>query len=296
MCRYFVPKTTKQAALTGTEHRRALPFFPFAVFAAIGSVENETDHRLFTRAVCELVAVTNDIFAERCISWGITGAEAVEVAGRAQQWVVALYQPLLGPSHATELHLLAAHLLNELRLRGNLYGGSTGFNEKQHKAIKLAYKATNKRRDQFVEQLLVNQQVAALLLEEEEREPAAATAAEETSSASTGRRRRPLHFPARTTALQLECERKLPGLCTLLQVEASTTLFHCDSLYYGRPSAPWRGRVARTIRAAPSFHGCPWYDWLQYHGTDDTKHYGKAALVVQSWTGRRARLVVRRAE
>jgi len=241
------------------------------------------------------VAVTNEIFAERCIGGGITGAEEVEVAERAQQWVVAFYQPLLGPSHTTKLHRLAAHLLDEFRLRGNLYDGNTGFNEKQHKAIKLAYKATNKRRDQFVEQLLVNQQVVALLLDEEERQAAAATAAEATSSASTGRRRRPLHFPARSTARQLECQRNLPGLCTLLQVEASTTLFHCDSIYYGSPSAPRRGRVARTIRAAPSFHGSPWYEWLQYHGTDGTKHYGQAALVVQSWTSRRARMVVRRA-
>jgi len=76
------------------------------------------------------VAVTNEIFAERCIGGSITGAKAVEVAERAQQWVVAFYQPLLGPSHTTELHRLAAHLFDEFRLRGNLYGGNTGFNEK----------------------------------------------------------------------------------------------------------------------------------------------------------------------
>jgi len=257
ICRYFVPKTTKQATLMGSEHRRALPFLPFAVVAAIGSVENETDHGLLTRAVCELVAVTNEIFSERCIGGGITGAKAVEVAERAQQWVVAFYQPLLGPSHTTKLHRLAAHLLDEFCLRVNLYDGNTGLNEKQHKAIKLAYKATNKRRDQFVEQLLVNQQVATLLLDVEERQAAAATAAEATSSASTGRRRRPLDFPARSTARQLECERNLPGLCTLLQIEASSTLFHCDSIFYGahppRGEAGWLGpfvlhRVSMVLR------------------------------------------------
>ena len=35
-------KATKQATLTGSEHRRALPFLPFAVVAAIGSVTRRT--------------------------------------------------------------------------------------------------------------------------------------------------------------------------------------------------------------------------------------------------------------
>jgi len=66
------------------------------------------------------VAVTNEIFSERCIGGSITGAEAVKVAERAQQWVFAFYQPLLGPSHTTKLHRLSAHRLDEFRLRGNL--------------------------------------------------------------------------------------------------------------------------------------------------------------------------------
>ena len=279
--------------MTGSEHRRALPFMPFVVVAAIGSVQNETDHRLLTRAVCELVAVTNEIFAERCTGGGITGAQAAAVAERGQKWVIDYYQPLLGPSHTTKLHRLAVHLLDEFRLRGNLFDGNTGYNETLHKAVKAAYKATNKRRDQFVEQLLVNQQVAALLLEEVERPIAAGSDA---TSVHAERRSRPLRFSHRCTAAELARKRKLPGLCTVLEVEDSASLFYCDSIYYGNPSAPRRGRVANTIRAAASFHGAPWYDWLQYRGPGGTKCYGQAALVVQSRSGRRKRLVVRRAE
>jgi len=99
--------------MTGSEHRGARPFMPFAFVAAIGSVQNETDHRLLTRAVCQLVAVTNEIFAERCTSGGITGAQAAAVAERGQKWVIDYYQPLLGPSHTTNLHRLAVHLLDE---------------------------------------------------------------------------------------------------------------------------------------------------------------------------------------
>jgi len=74
--------------MTGSEHRRALPFSPFAVVATIGSAQNDTDHRLLTRAVCELVAVTNEIFAERCTGGGVNGVQAAAVAERAQKWVI----------------------------------------------------------------------------------------------------------------------------------------------------------------------------------------------------------------
>jgi len=93
--------------MTGSEHRRALPSLPLAFVATIGSAQNETDHWLLTRAVRELVAVTNEIFSERCTGGGITGAQAAATAERAQKWVIDYYQPLLGPSHATNLHRLA---------------------------------------------------------------------------------------------------------------------------------------------------------------------------------------------
>jgi len=80
----------------GSKHRKALPFLPVAVIVAIGSVEDETYHRRFTRVIRELMAVTNEIFAKRCTGGGITGADEVAVAERAQEWVIELYQPLLG--------------------------------------------------------------------------------------------------------------------------------------------------------------------------------------------------------
>jgi len=131
-------KATKQATLTGSEHRRALPFLPFAVVAAIGSLQDETDHGLVTRAVCALVAVTMSIFCECCTGGGITGSQAAAVAETAGKWVVDYYEPLLGPSLSTKLHRLAVHLLDEFRLRASLFDGNTGHNEKLHKAVKAA--------------------------------------------------------------------------------------------------------------------------------------------------------------
>jgi len=105
----------------------------------------------------------------------------------------------------------------------------------------------------------VNQQVAACLLEEEERP---IIADPDATFANAGRRSRPLQFSRRCTAAQLARNRKIPGLCAVSEEEGSETLYYCDSVYYGNPSAPSRGRVANIIRAAPSFHGAPWYDWL----------------------------------
>jgi len=266
---------------------------PFAVVSKIGSVHDETDHRFLTRAVCELVAMTNEIFAERRTGGGITGAQAAEVAERAQTCVLDYYQLKIGPSLTTKLHRLAVHLLYEFRLRGNFFDGNTGYNEELHKAVKAAYKATNRRHDQFIGQLMLNQQVAVFLLEEGERPVAAGSNA---TSANSGRRSQPLRFSRRCTVAQLARKRNFAGLCTVLEVEDSVSLFYCDSLHYGNPSAPPIGQVANTIRAVESFHGAAWYDWLEYRGPDGTTYYGKAALVVQSRAGRHKRLVVRRAE
>jgi len=246
-----------------------------------------------TRALCELVEVTKNIFAERFTCGGSTGAQAAAVAERARKWVIYYYQPLCGPSYTTKPHRLAVHLLDEVRLRANLFDGNTGHNKKLYTALKAVYKGTNKKRDQLFELVLENQQVAACLLEEEERP---VTADPDAALANSGRRSRPLRFSRRCTAAQLARKRKMPGLCTVLVVEGSETLYYWDSVYCGRPSAPRRGRVANTIRAAPSIHGAPWYDWLQYTGPGGTHYYGQAAPFVLSRAGRRKRLVVRRAE
>jgi len=199
----------------------------------------------------------------------------------------------LGPSHTTKLDRIAVHLLDESRLRANLFEGSTGYNEKLHKAATAAYKATNKRREQLAGQLLVNQQVADCFLEKEERP---VTADPDATMAYSGRRSRLLRHSRRCTAAQLARNRIMPGICTVLEVEGSETFHYCDSVYYGNLSTPRRGRVANTIRAAASFHWAPWYDLLQCTGPRGTQNYGQAASVVQSRSGRRKRLVVRRAE
>jgi len=68
------------------------------------------------------------------------------------------------------------------------------------------------------------------------------------------------------------------------------------NLFYGDASQPRRGRTQHTIRAAPVFHGSPWFDWLRYRGPDGAIRVGQAALVVTARARGWEQLVVRRAE
>jgi len=168
--RYSVPEATRQATMKGSEHRRALSFLPFGVVGVAGAPGNGDHHSALTAAIFELVVVTNALFAAQCTNQGggILYSEAVVLAKKAHAWVVEVFQPVLGPAHTTKLHCMSAHLLDEFRLRGNVGDGNIAYNEALHKAVKAAYKLTNKRRDQFVKQLVLSEQVYTLLHDGEE--------------------------------------------------------------------------------------------------------------------------------
>jgi len=311
-CRYFVPEEKKQATMTGSEHLRALPFTPFAVIGVADSDGNGVDHSILTLAICELVHVTNELFSARGTGGGITLAEAEMLTTKAHKWVVDHYQPVSGPSHMTKLHRMAAHLLDEFRLRGNLYDGITAYNETLHKAVKEAYNFTNHVRDQFIEQLILVEQVSHILLDDGADEPASAPSSEVSSDPEYGsqssdtcqrRRRRRRRGGARRrrytkqyTIVHLAHIRGLPGLGTAPGVSESTTLGCAKALYYGDPARPRRGRMSHIVRAAQSIHGAPWFDWVRYRGPGEELRVGQAALVAQARSSAWARLVVRRAE
>jgi len=273
--------------MTGSEHRRALPFRPFAVLGVTGSDGDGADHSTLTLAICELVHVTIALFSVRCTGGGITLAEAEVLTTKAYKWVVDHYQPVLGPSHTTKLHRMAAHLLDELRLRGNLYDGSAAYNETPHKAVKKAYTLTNHRRDQFIEQLILVEQVSRILLDDGAGEPASAPSSDassdpeydsERSDARHRRRRRRRRqggarrrrYSKQYTVAHLERIHGLLGLGTALGVSDSTTLGCAKSLYYRFPARPRRVRMSHTWRAASSFHGAPWFDWVRYRGPGES--------------------------
>jgi len=298
-CRYFVPEEKKQATMTGSERRRALPFLPLAVFGVACSDGDGVDLSTLTLAICELVHVTNELFSVRCTGGGITLAEAEVLTTKAYKWVVDHYQPGLGLSHASKLHRMDAHLLDEFRLRGNFYDGNTAYNETLHKAVKKAYTLTNHRRDQFIEQLILVEQVSRILLDDVADEPASAPSSDassdpeydsESSDARQRRRRRRRRrggarrrrYTKQYTVAHLAHIHSLPGLGTALGVSDSTTLGCAKSLYYGDPARPRREMMSHTVRAAQSFHGAPWFDWVRYRGSGGELRVGQAALVAQA--------------
>jgi len=140
---------------------------PFGVVGAAGAPGNEEEHRALTGAVCQLVAATNSLFSVQCTGEGIIYSEAVVLAEKAHAWVVDVFQHLLGPCHTTKLHRFTVHLLDEFRLRGNLHDGNSAYNEAVQKHVKAAYKLTNRKRRQFVDQLIINEAVADLPADDE---------------------------------------------------------------------------------------------------------------------------------
>jgi len=281
-----------------------------------------------TGAVCELVAVTNSLFSAQCTVGGIIYSEAVVLAEKAHAWVVDVFQPLLGPCHTTKLHRFSVHLLDEFRLRGNLHDGNSAYNEALHKHVKAAYRLTNRKRGQFVEQLIINEAVARLLADDEtDKEDDGEGAGDgggtdedqyDSTAPRPNRRRRRLQrrrrYSKKRSLANLAASRGIAGLAAALRRSAELDQSHglyvleealqCDettpfsssnNLYYGDPSSPRRGCVQYTVRCAPSFHGTPWYDWLRYRGQDGVLRVGQAVVVLNTRARGWQRLVVKRA-
>ena len=295
--------------MTGSEHRRALPILPFGVVGVASAPSNGDHHSALTAAICKLVAVAKALFSAQCTDQGggIMFSEAVVLAKTAHAWVVEVFQSVLGPAHITKLHRMSAHLLDEFRLRGNVGDDNSAYNEALHRAVKAAYKLTNKRRDQFVKQLVPSEQVYTLLHDGEENN---ADTEEEGPGTDTGdydsagtrrsrpqrRQRRRRRYAKKYSLAELARSHSIPGLAAAPCRPESTLLCRSGNLYYGDASQPRRGRAQHTIRAAPVFHGSPWFDWLRYRRPDGANRVGQAALVVTTRARGCERLVVRRAE
>lgn len=302
---YFVNESVKQATLTGSEHRRALPFLPFAIIGVAGPPEDGEEHRAVSLCICELVALTNALFNARRYGRGISLSEATVLGKKAHEWVVDMFQPVLGPKHNTKLHRLSAHLLDEFRLRGNLSDGNCALNESLHKAVKAAYKNTNKRREQFIEQLIVNEQVHTMLQrdndgseasEDQEDHDSGSDASTVCAKRMQKRSRRPRRrYSKKQSVNQLARSRSLPRLADALNCDGDALVLPRSTMHYGDASLRGRGCYKYNIRASPNFHGSPWMDWLRYRGQDGQPRVGQAALVVGNRAGTWERLVVRRA-
>lgn len=85
------------------------------------------------------------------------------IAERAQCFVTYYVTPILGPQQSTKVHKLFCHVLDAIRMHGNICNGNSGINEQLHKADKPYYARTNKDRTDFTRQIVVQAQGARIL-------------------------------------------------------------------------------------------------------------------------------------
>ena len=112
------------------------------------------------------VAVTA-MFAEYALLYGrisnhvgassappMTLSRAQSISRQASMFVTDYVNPILGPIYSTKMHKLLRHVLDAIRMHGNLRDGNTAGNETEHKMDKGFYNRTNKGHGSFTEQLL----------------------------------------------------------------------------------------------------------------------------------------------
>jgi len=242
---------------------------------------------------------------------------------------------MFGPFQTPKLHRILAHVLDELRLRGNLRAGDTGVNEAKHKGVKSAYTRTNRGRSEHALQLLMAEQVADVLnwavadsedvtteesIARNGRKAAAGLAASQAASTSPaapdvadGGRSMPsvvaaaaaghedalrLRRPGAPVGMGvLQDERELEGLAQCLELGNSDVVTVSDGSYPKRGAAPRRGGQRRhTLRTSQTYLGAPWLDCTERTSAHGVLRVGRARVVVTGVGKRPVRpLVVERA-
>eukprot|EP00170_Pyropia_yezoensis_P006233 contig_25356_g6252 len=82
------------------------------------------------------------------------------IADRAKRFVTLSLTPILGPDQSSEVHRLLCHVMDAIRVHGNINNGSASINERMHKEDKPYYARTNRSIADFTHQLIVQAQGA----------------------------------------------------------------------------------------------------------------------------------------
>lgn len=87
------------------------------------------------------------------------------IADRAERFVTMYMTPILGPSESVKVHKLLCHVMDAIRLHGNVNNGNSSLNEQKHKEDKPYYARTNRDRMDFTRQIVVQAQGAHVIQE-----------------------------------------------------------------------------------------------------------------------------------
>lgn len=96
----------------------------------------------------------------------LSDKRAKALAREEYDFVTKNMAALFGVSNTTNMHRLAYHLLDELRLRGNLVEADSSLNDTLQVLCKVTYSRTNKQEDKYELQLLRAEQELAFFVDE----------------------------------------------------------------------------------------------------------------------------------
>lgn len=214
--------------------------------------------------------------------------EAKDISRHAEKFILKRVTPILGVLQTLKVHKLLRHILDAIRLHGNLQNDNTSASEAQHKEDKVFYRRTNKTVAKFKQQIVRQAQGSREVLrrikkiesdydqslrkaqaEENAVRVGAAMAAgggaaatgDSAAASSSGvacTRRRARLLPCQTVAVL--CRR--PGLSNLAALLGKSLLSKVDAHNSLQLAArlDCGSLVSQTVRATPSFIRKPWYD------------------------------------
>jgi len=197
---------------------------------------------------------------------------------------------------------MSAHLLGEFHCRVNVTDSNSAYNEAVHKAVKATYKLTNRKRNQFIQQLVLSEHVYTLMHNgeesstEEEKAPRIDTDSVGYDSEGTWSSGPLMRKRRQRQQRRRRWDSKKYSVATVLCRSESTLFCKNGNMYYGNASLPMKGRTQYTIRGARVFHGSPWLDWMRYRGPDGALRVGQAAFVITNRARGWEQLVVQRVQ
>jgi len=94
----------------------------------------------------------------------MTLSEAASLDSQAAEFVQLYVRPILGDINTPKVHKLLRHILDAIRLHGNLVNGNTSSNEAGHKTDKRFYRRTNRAAATFTAQVARQSQGTQVIL------------------------------------------------------------------------------------------------------------------------------------
>lgn len=229
-------------------------------------------------------AVTH-MFAEYAVLYGriagwVTSAtpvpmtldEGKSISEQAAAFVTDFMTPILGPAHTPKVHKLLRHVLDAIRMHGNLRNGNTDKNESYHKDDKQFYQRTNKAVATFTQQLVrqaqgsraVVRRIDSLAAMRRHRAGRGRRSRSTLSGATAvGQAARPVRHLLKISVASLARRPGLQRLGQLLQMSDARKVpvltfvkfiatLDCDTA------------VEQTLWSTPSYRGAPWFDAVLY--------------------------------